>query len=80
MAFKDFIGKITEIYQDDLTMFSKDRKDPVKHLKQKFDICRKFGISLNMNKSVFGVDEDKLLGHTISKEGVKVDPAKIQAI
>jgi hypothetical protein len=79
-TFKDLIGKIIEIYQDDLTMFSKDRKDHVKQLKQIFDICRRFGISLNPKKSVFGVDEGKFLGHIISKEGVKVDPSKIEAI
>jgi hypothetical protein len=44
------------------------------------DRCREFGISLNPAKSVFGVTEGKLLGHIISKEGVKLDPERVEAI
>ena len=36
--------------------------------------------SLNPAKSIFGVDEGKLLGHMISKDGVKVDPKRVEAI
>lgn len=79
-AFKKLIGKIIEIYQDDLTVFSKNRSDHVGHLRQVFERCRKYKISLNPAKSIFGVDEGKLLGHIISKEGVKIDPERVEAI
>jgi hypothetical protein len=35
---------------------------------------------LNPNKSLFGLEEGKLLGHIISKEGIKIDPSRIEAI
>jgi len=35
-SFKDLMRKIIEIYQDDLTMFSKDSSDHKSHLKQVF--------------------------------------------
>ena len=73
-SFKELIGKIIEIYQDDLTAFLKERSDHISHLRQVFIRFRKYGISLNPSKSIFGVDEGKLLGHIISKDGVKVDP------
>jgi ribonuclease HI len=79
-AFRGLIGKIIEIYQDDLTVFSKDGKTHIDHLRQVLDRCREFGISLNPAKSVFGVTEGKLLGHIISKEGVKLDPERVEAI
>ena len=79
-AFKELIGKIIEIYQDDLTVFSKERPSHIGHLKQVFERCRKYGISLNPAKSVFGIDEGKLLGHIISKDGVKIDLERIEAI
>ena len=71
-SFKELIGKIIEIYQDDLTVFSKEISDHISHLRQVFIRCRKYGISLNPSKSIFGVDEGKLLGHIISKDGVKL--------
>ena len=73
-AFNELIGKIIKIYQDDLTVFSKERFDHVRHLRKVFERCRKFGISLNLAKLVLGIDEGKLLGHIISKDGVKMDP------
>ena len=69
-----------EIYGDDLTVFSKERSDHISHLRQVFIRCRKYGISLNLAKSIFGVDEGKLLGQIIYKYGVKVDPERVEAI
>ena len=73
-AFKELIGKIIEIYQDDLTVFSKERSSHVGHLRKIFERCRKYGISLNPAKSVLGIEEGKLLGHIINKDGVQIDP------
>jgi hypothetical protein len=57
-----------------LNVFSKERLDHVVHLRQVFEICQKYGISLNPAKSILGVDEGKLLGHIIAKDRVKMDP------
>lgn len=40
-AFKDFICKRLEIYQDDLTVVSKKRSDHIRNLRKVFDRCRK---------------------------------------
>jgi hypothetical protein len=79
-AFRDLIQKIIEIYQDDLTIMSKDRKDHLSHLRIVFERCNKYGISLNPKKSVFGIDEGKLLGHVASQGGVSIDPKRVQSI
>jgi hypothetical protein len=79
-AFRRLIGKLIEIYQDDLTVFSKDGKSHIGHLKQNFQRCREFVISLNPSKSFFGVIEGKILGHIISKYGVKLEPERVEAI
>ena len=42
--------------------------------------CRKFGISLNPKKSNFSLEECKLLEHIISKDGIKIDPQRVDAI
>ena len=53
-SFKDMIGRIIEIYQDDLIVFSKDGKSHIGHLKQVLERCREFAISLNTSKSILG--------------------------
>jgi len=50
------------------------------HLKIVFQKCRKYGLSLNPKKSLFAMDEGKLLGHIISKDGIHIDPSHLQSI
>jgi hypothetical protein len=79
-SFRDLIQKIIEIYQDDLTVVSKNRNVHVSHLRTVFERCSKYGISLNPKKSIFGIDKGKLLGHIVSEEGIYVDPKRIKSI
>ena len=55
-------------------------KDHLKHTKQVFQKCRKFGISLNPKKSNFVLEKGKLLGNIISKDGIKIDPSRVESI
>jgi len=68
------------IYFDDITMYSKFDEDHLQHLRIVFEKCRKYGISLNPKKSLFGMEKGKMLGHIISKDGIRIDPLKIKAI
>ena len=61
-------------------MFSKTDEEHLEHLRKVFEKCRKFGISLNPKRTLFGLQEGKLLGHIISEEGIKIDPNRIEAI
>jgi len=61
-------------------VFSKSDNEHLDHLRRFFIKCRRFGISLNPKKTFFGLEEGKLLGHIILKEGIRIDPAKIEAI
>jgi hypothetical protein len=78
-----FIGerdKFVVIYLDDLTVFSNSDVEHLVHLKQTFEKCQKFGLSLNPKKSHFSMQEGNILGHIVSKDGIKVDPKRIEAI
>jgi hypothetical protein len=79
----DFIGerdKCVFIYLDYLTIFSNSDAEHLVHLKQTFEKCRIFGLSLNPKKSHFAMQEGKLLGHIVLKYGIKVDPKRIEVI
>jgi hypothetical protein len=79
----DFIGeknKFVVIYLDDITVFSKTDKEHCYHLKRVFLKCRRYGLYLNPKKSLFSMQEGKLLGHIVSSEGVRIDPDRVEAI
>ena len=80
IAFAKEIHDFLVVYLDDLTPFSKSDEQHLKHLRQVFITCRKYGISLNPKKSLFGLEEGKLVGHIISKDGTRIDPDRIQGI
>eukprot|EP00253_Pinus_taeda_P030423 PITA_30423 len=65
-----FLGdKFVVIYLDDIIVFSMSYEEHLDHLKKAFKKCRKFGLSLNPKKSIFALEEGKLLGHTASRDG-----------
>lgn len=66
-AFGELINKIILIYLDDIIFFSKSINDHLEHLRQVFEKCMKFGISINLKKLIFMVNQGKLLDHIILK-------------
>ena len=50
IAFHGLIGRSVVVYLDDIMIFSKKREEHAFHLKQIFEHCRKYGISLNPKK------------------------------
>jgi hypothetical protein len=80
IAFHGLINQSVMVYLDDVTIFSKNKKDHLSHLRVVLERCRKFGISLNPKKSVFALEKGKLLGFIVSKDGMIIDPERTQAI
>ena len=80
IAFAREIGKFVVIYMDDITVYSRSDREHIHHLEKKFMKHRKFGISLNPKKSNCVLEEGKLLGHIISKYGIKIDPNRFNVI
>ena len=76
--FRILIGRSVVVYLNDVMIFSKKREEHAFHLKQIFERCRKYGISLNSKKCVFAVGN--LLGHAVSRKGISIDPERIKAI
>ncbi len=78
--FADEIARFIVIYLNDTTIYSKTIEEHLLHLRRVLEKWRRFGISLNPKKTLVGLEEGKNLGHIISKEGIKIDPKRIEAI
>eukprot|EP00253_Pinus_taeda_P019747 PITA_19747 len=65
--FSDEIGHFIVIYLDDITIFSKSDEEHLEHLRRVFEKCRNFGILLNPKKTLFGIEEGKLLATSSPK-------------
>lgn len=67
------------MYQDDLTAFSNKVEDHCFHLGNEFIRALEYAISLNPMKCNFAVTEVKLLGHIVSKDGIRIDHKRVKA-
>jgi hypothetical protein len=79
-AFHD-IKHIVQPYLDDFLGHSMHCQDHPQHLQVIFSLqCRHYNSRLNQHNCVFCVESGHLLGFTISKHGIHVDPLNIEAI
>jgi hypothetical protein len=80
ITFRGLINQSIVVYLDDVTIFSKNKEDHLAHLKSVLQRCRKYNISLNPKKSVFSVEQGKLLRFIVSNEGMIIDLERTQVI
>jgi hypothetical protein len=73
------IDVFMKIFLDDFTV-SSDLSTHLKKLKKCFLKCRKFSISLNLDKCAFMVFSKIVLSFIMSKEGKVMDPKKVEAL
>ena len=78
-----FVGKKDKfilIYLDDITIFFQSYVKHLNHIKQTFQKCKKYGLSLKPKKSLFSMQERNLPGHIASPKGIRNDLAKVEDI
>ena len=80
MMFKDLIGKTIEVYVDDMLVKSRMTEDHVEHLRQMFNVLRKYQMKLNPLKCAFKVGSGKFLGFMVNQRGIEANPKKIKML
>ena len=76
MMFKDLIGKMMEVYVDDMLVKFRMARDHVEHLGQLFEILRKYQMKLNPLKYAFGVSSGKFLGFMVNQWWIEAKPKR----
>ncbi|XP_027156297.1 uncharacterized protein LOC113757091 [Coffea eugenioides] len=79
-VFKKYLDQFVVVFIDDILIYSKTREEHVKHLEIVLQILREYKLYAKFSKCEFWLEELSFLGHKVSKEGIAVDPAKVEAI
>ena len=77
---KPFLDKFVIVFIDDILVYSKSKEEHEEHLRKVLELLRREKLYAKLSKCEFWLREVQFLGHVISQEGIKVDPAKIEAI
>ncbi|WMV55056.1 hypothetical protein MTR67_048441 [Solanum verrucosum] len=64
---------------DDILVYSKTEEDHIQHLRIVLQRLKEEKLYAKFSKYEFWLDSVAFLGHVVSKEGIRVDPAKIES-
>lgn len=68
------------VYLDDILIFSNGLQEHLRKLRSVFERLRKTNLKVQLDKSEFLRKEVQYLGHTLTKDGLKPNDDKIQAV
>jgi hypothetical protein len=78
--FHGFYEEIVEVFTDDFSIYGTSFDNYLHNLDKVLQRCEETNLVLNWAKCHFMVNEGIILGHKISKRGIEVDRAKVEAI
>ena len=78
--FKPYLDLFVNVFIDDILIYSKSRKEHEEHLRIVLELLREKRLYAKFSKCEFWLDSVSFLGHVVSKDGVMVDPSKIEAV
>ncbi|GJZ67187.1 putative reverse transcriptase domain-containing protein [Tanacetum coccineum] len=77
---KPMLDKSVIVFIDDILVYSKSKEEHEVHLCEVLETLRKERLYAKFSKCEFWLHEVQFLGHVINFEGLKVDPAKTEAV
>ena len=79
-TFCEFLDEFLVVYLDDLLIYSSDLKEHKRHVRKVLEWLQEAGLFLKPSKCEFHVQEVEFLGFVIGKDGIRMDPAKVEFI
>jgi hypothetical protein len=79
-VFMPELDKFVVVFTDDILVYSRNEQEHTMHLHTVLQRLRDHRLYAKLSKCDFWLREIKILGHTISQDGVSVDPEKVQEV
>ena len=79
-VFRPYLDQFVIVFIDDILIYSSTQEEHEQHLRIILQTLREHKLYAKFSKCEFWLTEVKFLGHVISKEGIAVDPSKVEAV
>ena len=79
-VFMPELDKFVVVFIDDILIYSKNEAEHEQHLRIVLQHLHDHQLYAKFSKCEFWLDIVKFLGHTISSEGISVEPSKVQEV
>ncbi|KAJ9556411.1 hypothetical protein OSB04_011025 [Centaurea solstitialis] len=77
---KPYLDKFVIVFIDDILIYSKTAEEHGDHLRKVLEMLKREQLYAKFSMCEFWLKEVQFLGHIVTQEGIKVDPAKVEAI
>ena len=78
--YRPYLDQFVVVFVDDILIYSKGRAEHERHLQLALQVLRENQLYAKLEKCDFWLQEVQFLGHMVSKEGISVDPAKVEVV
>ena len=78
-VFQSYLDQFVVVFIDDILIYSRSSEEHKNHLRIILQILREEQLYAKLKKCEFWLEQVRFLGHIICKEGITVDPVKIEA-
>jgi hypothetical protein len=79
-VFKPFLRRFVLVFFNDIHIYDKSLADHLVHLQAILEVLLHHKLFAKLSKCRFAVGEVDYLGHLISRQGVRADPSKLEAM
>ncbi|RZB65706.1 Transposon Tf2-9 polyprotein [Glycine soja] len=78
--FHDYLDQFVVVFIDDILVYLRNKEEHEKHLRIVLHILKDRMLFAKLSKCDFWLEKVQFLGHVISKDGVAVDPNKVESV
>ncbi|KAL0543776.1 hypothetical protein IC582_018881 [Cucumis melo] len=79
-VFRELLDTFVIVFIDDILIYSKTEAEHKEHLRMVLETLRANELFAKFSKCEFWLKQVSFLGHVVSKAGISMDPAKIEAV
>ena len=79
-VFEEYLDKFVIVFIDDILVYSQTKEDHEQHLRLVLQRLKDKQLYAKFKKYEFWLEKVVFLGHVVSKDGIMVDPAKIESV
>jgi hypothetical protein len=79
-VFMEYLDKFAMVFIDDILIYSRSEEEHEEHLHLALQKLRENRLYVKLSKCEFWIKQVAFWGHVTSKEGISVDPSKVQDV
>ncbi|KAI3472583.1 hypothetical protein Pfo_031315, partial [Paulownia fortunei] len=79
-VFKQYLDKFVIVFIDNILIYSRDKEEHKKYLKIVLQVLKEKQLYAKFKKCEFWLQQVVFLCHVVSKDGISVDPSKVEVV